>query len=57
MDNFGSALFEITPTILVGLIFWFIMWGIIRADRHERSAQAKVEEEERARIELRSPSA
>ncbi|MCU1571183.1 MAG: lysyl-tRNA synthetase [Naasia sp.] len=56
MDNFGSALFEIAPTILVGLIFWFIMWAIIRADRHERAAQARIEQEERARLAVGSPS-
>jgi hypothetical protein len=38
------------PTILVGLIFWFIMRAILRADRTERKVQAKVEAEERARL-------
>jgi flagellar biosynthesis/type III secretory pathway M-ring protein FliF/YscJ len=38
------------PTICVGLLFWFIMRGIIRADRTERAAQARIEAEEDARF-------
>lgn len=45
-----------TPTLVVGGIFWFIMWSIIRADRHERDAttklDARMEAEERARAGL-----
>ncbi|MBK0297091.1 hypothetical protein IAE22_35155, partial [Bacillus sp. S34] len=36
---------------VVGLIFWFVMRAIMRADRTERAAYAKVEAEERARFE------
>jgi len=50
MDDFWNAVWSVTPTILVGLLFWFIMWVIIRADRHERSALAKLEVAERARV-------
>jgi hypothetical protein len=32
-------------------VFWFVMRAIMRADRNERSAYAKVEAEERARFE------
>jgi flagellar biosynthesis/type III secretory pathway M-ring protein FliF/YscJ len=56
MDYFWSAVWAVTPTILVGLVFWFIVWAIIRTDRHERQALAKVEAEERARLGTRSPS-
>jgi hypothetical protein len=41
----------VTPTIIVGLIFWFLMRAIIRADRSERDVFAQVEDEERARSE------
>ena len=54
MDYFWSVVWAVSPTILVGLAFWFIMWSIIRIDRHERSAQAKVEAQERARLAARS---
>jgi hypothetical protein len=48
----NNPFFNIMPTILVGLIFWFIMRAIMRADRNERKIQAKVEAEERARLGL-----
>jgi hypothetical protein len=35
----------------VGLIFWFVVRSLLRADRTERSAYAKIEAEERARAE------
>lgn len=46
-----GIIFALTPTIVVGLIFWFVMRAIVRADRTERAAYAKVEAEERARFE------
>ncbi|MBF4606463.1 hypothetical protein [Curtobacterium sp. VKM Ac-1393] len=46
-----GIIFALTPTIVVGLIFWFVMRAIMRADRSERAAYAKVEAEERARFE------
>jgi hypothetical protein len=45
----GNILFSVTPTILVGLIFWFAMRAIIRADRTERKVYSRIEAEERAR--------
>lgn len=50
-DFWANAIFSVTPTIVVGLIFWFAMRAIIRADRAERQAYADVEAEERARFE------
>ena len=49
-DFWSNALFSVTPTILVGLIFWFALRAIIRADRTERKAYAKIEAEERAKL-------
>ncbi len=49
-DFWGNAIFSVTPTILLGLIFWFAMRAIIRADRAERSSYSKIEAEERERI-------
>jgi hypothetical protein len=45
-----GIIFALTPTIIVGLIFWFVMRAIIRADRTERATYAKIEAEERARF-------
>lgn len=48
MDNFWfNVIYSVTPTIVIGLIFWFIMRAIIRADRNERSSYSKIEREER----------
>ncbi len=45
----GNLSFSVTPTICVGLIFWFVMRAILRADRPERKESARIEAEERAR--------
>lgn len=50
-EFWSNALFSVTPTLLVGLIFWFVMRAIIRSDRTERDAYAKIEAEERAKVE------
>lgn len=50
-DFWGNAIFSVTPTIIVGLIFWFLMRVILRADRSERDVFAQVEDEERARLD------
>ena len=53
MDDFwANALFSLAPTVLVGVIFWIIMRAIIRADRTERNAYARIEAEERAKLGL-----
>lgn len=51
MENFWfNAIYSVTPTIGVGLIFWCVMRAIVRADRVERKAYARIEAEERAKI-------
>jgi hypothetical protein len=45
----GGILFSLAPTICVGLIFWFAMRAILRADRTERKVYARIEAEERAK--------
>ena len=50
MDNFWlGALWAITPTVLLGGVFWLIMRSVIRADRTERKVYAKLEAKERER--------
>ncbi|MGO2521035.1 MAG: hypothetical protein ACTH8F_13005 [Microbacterium sp.] len=49
MDSFWVvAAWSILPTIAVSIIFFFVLRGIIRLDRTERKAHAKIEAEERA---------
>lgn len=48
-DFWGNAIFSIVPTLLFGLLFWFVLRSIIRSDGNERAAAAKIEAEERAK--------
>jgi hypothetical protein len=55
IENFwANALFSVTPTIIMGFIFWFVLRAILRADRTEREAYAKIEAEERTKRGLPS---
>ena len=45
-----GVIYSLAPTILIGLLFWFIMRSIIRADRTEREVYAQIEAEERAKL-------
>ena len=54
-DFWLNALWSVTPTVLLAFIFWLIMRTIIRADRNEREAYAKLEASERRRLGLEPP--
>jgi predicted permease len=47
-ELWAGIVYSLAPTVLVGLLFWFIMRSIIRADRTERKVYAQIEAEERA---------
>jgi hypothetical protein len=50
MENFWvNAIWSVTPTILLGILFWWIIRSILRADRTEREMYAQIEAEERAK--------
>lgn len=48
-DNWAIVL---APTVILGLIFWFILRAVLHADRTERRVYAKLEAEERAKMGL-----
>ena len=50
IGGWDEGLWAIVPTICVGLLFWFVMRAILRSDRTEREAQARIEAEEDARL-------
>ena len=56
-DAVTAIIFSLAPTILIGLVFWFIMRAIIRSDRNERAAYGKIEAEERAKLATREDEA
>jgi len=49
MDFWAAAFWTLLPTVLVSLIFFFVLRSIVRADRTERRVYAKVDAEERAK--------
>jgi hypothetical protein len=48
-DFWGNAIFSLVPTVLFGVLFWFVFRVIIRSDQAERDVAARVEAEERAK--------
>ncbi len=50
-NPFWAVVYSLAPTILLGLVFWFVMRAILRADRTERRVYSEIEAEERARFE------
>jgi hypothetical protein len=49
-DFLSGALWALSPTVLVGVLFWLIMRAIVNADRAERAAYAVIEASERERF-------
>lgn len=54
MDSLWAAIAALIPSIGVGILFWFVMRTVIRADRNERLAVARMEAEEDARTQAES---
>jgi hypothetical protein len=48
-EFWANATFSLVPTALFGLVFWFVLRAIVRADRTERKVSARIEAEERAK--------
>ena len=50
IENFWlNAAWSLLPTIVLGVIFYFVMRSVIRVDRNERRAYSELEAEERAK--------
>jgi hypothetical protein len=45
MENFWTYFEVLAPSIGVGLVFWFAMRAIFRADRKERASEAAVRQD------------
>lgn len=56
-EFWANAIFSVVPTLLFGLLFWFVFRAIIRSDRTERAVAAQVEAEERAKRAARKDAA
>lgn len=49
MSGLDGILISILPSVGLGLIFWYVMRAVLRADRRERAELAKIDAEEAAR--------
>ena len=56
MNAVWDVVGSIIPPLFIGLLFWFIMRSILRADSKEREVYAEIEAEERAKFEAKKPS-
>ena len=53
MKDVIDALLSLVPPLLVGGIFWIVMRSIVKVDSKERDTYAKIEAEERAKLEAK----
>jgi hypothetical protein len=47
VETFGAIIAGLIPSVGVGLLFWFAMRKIVRADRNERAALERLDAQER----------
>lgn len=58
MDEYWLAVvWSLLPTVVICIIFWWVLRSILRFDRTERRAYARIEAEERAKRGLPSAPA
>ncbi len=55
-DYWGAVIWALLPTLVVSMLFVFVLRGILRMDRTERRVYAEIEAEERAARGLDAPS-
>jgi preprotein translocase subunit YajC len=53
MDAVWDVVGSLIPPVFIGLLFWFIMRAILRADSKEREVYAEIEAEERAKLQAK----
>lgn len=51
-EYWTNFVFSLVPTIVLGLIFWFVIRGVLRSDRREREVAQRIDAEERAKVGL-----
>jgi preprotein translocase subunit YajC len=50
VDPFAVAvIWSLLPTVVVSVVFYFVMRSVLRMDRTERKVHAKIEAQERAK--------
>ncbi len=56
MALFWDVVGSLVPPIFIGLLFWFVMRSILRADSKEREVYSQIEAEERAKMAAKKPA-
>ncbi|NHI16231.1 hypothetical protein [Microbacterium excoecariae] len=57
MDDFWTAAaWSLAPTIVIAVLFFWVLRNILRFDRTERRVYSEIEAEERARRGLPAPN-
>lgn len=51
-DYWLAVIWSLLPTVVVSLLFFWILRSVVRADRNERTQYARIEAEERAKLGL-----
>lgn len=51
-EYWANAIFSVVPTILICIIFWYVLRSILRADRTARREYDRIEAEEREKAGL-----
>jgi hypothetical protein len=51
-DYWANALWSLAPTIGIGGMFWLVIRAVIRADRGERNAYDRIEQELRTELDI-----
>lgn len=49
MPVWQAVAIGLLPSIGVGLLFWYVMRAVVRSDRNERDALAKIDKEDAAK--------
>lgn len=53
MENYWVAvLWSLLPTVVVSLLFFYVLRSVIRADRNERKQYSRIYDQERAKLGL-----
>lgn len=52
METFVAAMWALTPTVLIGIFFFWVLRLILRADRTERKVFKQIEDQERKKAGL-----
>ena len=51
-EYWANFVYSLVPTIVLGIVFWYVIRAVLRSDRREREVAARIDIEERAKVGL-----